>query len=411
MLGVALEGGGAKGAYHIGALKALSENGYKIDGVVGTSIGAFNAALLAQGDFEQAYELWVDIEPSTLFDVEDAYMKKLVHAEVNRDTIKYLSSKTKEIIGNKGIDTSRLRKVLDQYIDEEKLRKSPIDFGLVTVSLSDLKPVQIYKEAIPEGMIKDYIMASASFPGFKVDPINGKHYIDGGIHDNCPINLLSRKGYTDIIAIRTNQKEKLVKVNRKDVNILNIIPSEELGKSLIFDNNLIRKNILMGYYDTIRVIRGLKGRKYCIEPYEEDVFFSILANIPEEIILQIGEVLKFPKMDSRRMLFEKIMPMIADLLKLSITASYQDIFIGLLEVIAEEKGIKRFKIYTMQSFIDGIESTSSKEAVEIRTKRHLSNLKKLATQLLGRHMLDEIAYVILDTVPLDTFKIENTKKQ
>ena len=50
MLGLALEGGGAKGAYEIGAYRALTELGYHFDVICGVSIGAINAALLAQGD-------------------------------------------------------------------------------------------------------------------------------------------------------------------------------------------------------------------------------------------------------------------------------------------------------------------------------------------------------------------------
>ena len=49
MLGLALEGGGAKGAYEIGAYRALTELGYHFDVICGVSIGAINAALLAQG--------------------------------------------------------------------------------------------------------------------------------------------------------------------------------------------------------------------------------------------------------------------------------------------------------------------------------------------------------------------------
>ena len=60
MLGVALEGGGARGAFHVGAIKALLEEGYEIDGVVGTSIGAFNAAMIAQGDFEKCFEMFIN---------------------------------------------------------------------------------------------------------------------------------------------------------------------------------------------------------------------------------------------------------------------------------------------------------------------------------------------------------------
>lgn len=198
MVGVALEGGGAKGAFHIGAIKALKEHGYEIQGVVGTSIGAFNAAMICQGDFERIYAFWEQVEPSHLFDIEDGYMKKLVQAEINKDTLKYLSNKTKQFIENKGVDTARLRGVLDTFIEEDKMRQSPIDFGLVTVSIPDMKPLELLKEAIPEGMMKDYIMASANYPGFKLSPLNGKYYIDGGVHDNCPVNLLAEKGYETI---------------------------------------------------------------------------------------------------------------------------------------------------------------------------------------------------------------------
>ena len=61
MRGLALEGGGAKGAYHIGVMKALTEKSYVFDGFVGTSIGAINAAMLAQSDFDAALDLWMSI--------------------------------------------------------------------------------------------------------------------------------------------------------------------------------------------------------------------------------------------------------------------------------------------------------------------------------------------------------------
>jgi len=68
MIGLALEGGGSRGAYHIGVVKAYLEAGYQFDGFVGTSIGAINAAILAQGEFEKAEELWTEISTSQLFD-------------------------------------------------------------------------------------------------------------------------------------------------------------------------------------------------------------------------------------------------------------------------------------------------------------------------------------------------------
>lgn len=406
MLGLALEGGGAKGAFHIGAVKALLENGYEFDGVVGTSIGAFNGALISQGDFEKAYDLWINMEPSMLFDIEDECMRNIVHNGLTKETIKYISSRTINLIENRGIDTSKIRRVLYENVDEYKLRTSNIDFGMVTVSIPDFNPVEVYKEDIPAGKIRDYIMASANFPGFKLYPIDGKYYIDGGIYDNCPVNLLIRKGYKDIIAVRTSKNDRFSNIINKDVRIRSIIASEDLGNALIFDNDLIRRNTTLGYFDAIRMIKNLKGRKYYIEPFEEVFFFDILNNIPENVILQIGETLKVSQMDSKRMLFEKIIPTIADLLKLPNTATYEEIFIGLLEVIAEKKSVEKFNIYSINEFIDAIEKTSPIESRDERKRRHLRDLKKLVSELLGSHMLDELAYVVLDTLPIENFKIK-----
>ena len=406
MLGLALEGGGAKGAFHIGAVKALLENGYEFDGVVGTSIGAFNGALISQGDFEKAYDLWINMEPSMLFDIEDECMRNIVHNGLTKETIKYISSRTINLIENRGIDTSKIRRVLYENVDEYKLRTSNIDFGMVTVSIPDFNPVEVYKEDIPAGKIRDYIMASANFPGFKLYPIDGKYYIDGGIYDNCPVNLLIRKGYKDIIAVRTSKNDRFSNIINKDVRIRSIIASEDLGNALIFDNDLIRRNITLVYFDAIRMIKNLKGRKYYIEPFEEVFFFDILNNIPENVILQIGETLKVSQMDSKRMLFEKIIPTIADLLKLPNTATYEEIFIGLLEVIAEKKSVEKFNIYSINEFIDAIEKTSPIESRDERKRRHLRDLKKLVSELLGSHMLDELAYVVLDTLPIENFKIK-----
>ncbi|MDU4936587.1 MAG: hypothetical protein E6X43_14890, partial [Peptostreptococcaceae bacterium] len=138
----------------------------------------------------------------------------------------------------------------------------------------------------------------------------------------------------------------------------------------------------------------------------EVFFFDILNNIPENVILQIGETLKVSQMDSKRMLFEKIIPTIADLLKLPNTATYEEIFIGLLEVIAEKKSVEKFNIYSINEFIDAIEKTSPIESRDERKRRHLRDLKKLVSELLGSHMLDELAYVVLDTLPIENFKIK-----
>ena len=64
-------GGGSRGAYEIGAWRALTELGVRFQGVYGTSIGALNAALVARGDVEAASQLWQNIRLSQIMTVED----------------------------------------------------------------------------------------------------------------------------------------------------------------------------------------------------------------------------------------------------------------------------------------------------------------------------------------------------
>ena len=56
--GLVFDGGGARGAYQIGAWEALVEAGVKINAVAGTSVGALNGALVCMGDVDKAEDIW-----------------------------------------------------------------------------------------------------------------------------------------------------------------------------------------------------------------------------------------------------------------------------------------------------------------------------------------------------------------
>lgn len=354
MYSLALEGGGAKGAFHMGAVRALIENGYEFEAIAGTSIGALNGAIITQGDAAKGYEMWESLSTSSLFDINDEYINKLANRELDRSTIRYFATKVKTIIDNKGIDTSKIRNIVENLIDEEKLRNSPIDFGLVTVSVTDLKPIELFKDQIPEGQIVDYLMASANFPGFSGQPIEGKHFADGGLYDNLPINLLASKGYKDVIAIRTHGIGISRKVKYEDVEIESILPSEDLGATLEFDNDTIKKNLQMGYYDALRLIKGLKGTHYYIEPLGEEYYFDMLSSMPDEFILMMGRTFDIQPMNTKRMLFEHIVPSIAKALDQDQHASYESILLSLIEVYAEQLAVERFAVYSLGDFLNTI---------------------------------------------------------
>jgi len=74
-LGLCLSGGGARGAYQIGALMALKEAGIydKIEMISGTSIGAANAALIACNSLETVKNIWFDIPDETIYTTESFF--------------------------------------------------------------------------------------------------------------------------------------------------------------------------------------------------------------------------------------------------------------------------------------------------------------------------------------------------
>ena len=72
-IGLVLAGGGSRGAYQIGVWKALIELGIDkyINVISGTSIGALNAMLFLQGDYNLAEEIWKDITQEKILPIEE----------------------------------------------------------------------------------------------------------------------------------------------------------------------------------------------------------------------------------------------------------------------------------------------------------------------------------------------------
>src|SRR5690606_27123952 len=154
-------------------------------------------------------------------------------------------------------------------------------FGLVTISLSDRAPLELYKDDIPQGRMLDYLMASASFPGFQTTFIDNKAYIDGGLYDNCPINMLAHRGYTNIVAVRTLALGMRRRIRYPGLSVTTISPSEPVSGMMSFYPDEIRRSMSMGYYDALRQLRGLQGRTYCVDIGEltDEVFDEMLASL------------------------------------------------------------------------------------------------------------------------------------
>ena len=132
-----LEGGGAKGAYQIGAMKALMENGFKFNTVIGTSIGAINAAFIAQGDMDKVEELWKTLSFKELMDINNELIENVMTNQVTVEDLKEIRNTINKTIKDKGIDLKLMRDIMSKYIDEDKVRNSKIRYGLVTFCITD----------------------------------------------------------------------------------------------------------------------------------------------------------------------------------------------------------------------------------------------------------------------------------
>ena len=393
MRGLALEGGGAKGAYHIGVANALFEEGYVFDGFVGTSIGAINAAVLAGGGFEKSLEVWMQITMEQIFDDDEHPLLQLADRKALKMGSGFLSNARRKalskIIENRGINTEKMKAFLSQYVDEEKIRASGKDFGLVTISLSERKSRELMIEDIPKGQLFSYLMASAALPVFRPESIDDKVYLDGGFFNNCPYHLLLNKGYDEVIVVRTNSAGVFRKTD--DPRVKCILPSDDIGSALLFSPEISASQIELGYYDGLRFAKKLLGKKYCINPDESIDFTARLMSLSDDVIVKMGGILNIPKMPAKRMLFEKIVPKLGTFMKLGRDFDYQDFVIALLELAATEKNIERFCVYDFDDLCTLIKNTQDSQRLQ-RTRMKLSTSslianKRTAIRLLCKHLL------------------------
>ncbi len=260
MYGIVLEGGGAKGAYQIGAWKALRELGIEFNGVVGTSIGTINAALMIQDDFEAACDLWskVDIFASDSMGNE-IYSQLATYKFTSKDPMK-IKKEIKEAFGIEGMDISSLRRYVNSMVKEDIIRKASKDFGLVTISMKKRRGLRLFKEDIPQGQLGDYIVASCYFPIYKTIEMNGDFFLDGSYYDRLPTKMLIDKGYKNIIEIRLYppKQDEEKQIYDSNVNVITIYPKEYLGKTMDFNKKTVIRNMKLGYSDAYKVFKDIK---------------------------------------------------------------------------------------------------------------------------------------------------------
>ncbi|MBU3126420.1 patatin-like phospholipase family protein [Clostridium tagluense] len=351
--GVVLGGGGAKGAYEIGVWKALSELGIYVEVVVGTSVGALNGAIMVQGDFDIAYNMWNDLTMSKIINFGQ---EKNILTHKNLSLVSIINTIKSSLLSG-GMDVTPLKELLYTVIDEKKIRESKIDFGIVTFSLTDFKPINIFIKDIPEGRLIEYLLASSCFPTFKPQIIDEKRYVDGGIYDNIPISLICEKS-KNIIIVDVSGLGRIKKVDTSNNKIIYIKNSEYLGRTLQFNEESSKNNIELGYFDTLRAFGKTIGKQYYIvdteickgsknkftndlEEKEIEKIYAFYGSNINESNSNITSSIKFR-------LLRKIRKYITGEL------NGHSVIVSMAEICSECLGIHRIQIYSLEQLIEEI---------------------------------------------------------
>lgn len=204
-IGLALSGGGARGAAHVGVLKVLERTGVRPDCIAGTSFGALVGGLYAAGysanEIEKMFTApgWEEV----FRDQPDRTMAPLIQAKNLRYLARLKLQGPRVVIPAGLLGGQKLMEVLDYYTTESTLSaeydfdRLPIRFRAVATDLITGKPY-----VFQAGRLSEAIRASIAVPAlFAPWRKSGMLLVDGSLSDNLPTDIVREMGADYVIAV------------------------------------------------------------------------------------------------------------------------------------------------------------------------------------------------------------------
>ena len=333
-----LAGGGARGSYQVGVWRALTELGWNPQIITGTSVGSLNGAMFAMDLYETARDMWTRIRSQDVMELPE-----------ETRNLTELHQFLRDVVRAGGMDVTPLEEIVERVLDEDALRASPIRFGLVTVEKRGLKPRELPLEEIPKGKVKDYLLASAAcFPALRAKQIDGVQFLDGGYRDNMPTGLAQKMGAEELVCVDL-EGVGITLPNRTGLPTTMVRSYWELGDILHFDPDTARRNIELGYYDTLRAFGRLRGCAYAVAKNEQTAQDAAAFRQRFDAVQKAVKA-KYP------------VTLTADLaLKL---ANMQDAELAPLEAAAEDVGVDPTRYYTVETLAKAFLETCDRTRIE-----------------------------------------------
>lgn len=291
-IGVALSGGGVRGASHIGVLKAFCEKGIKIDYISGTSMGSIVAALFACGYTPQEMQ---DI--FVTYDLDQVLRSYGLHTKKAINVLGFLwglvVKDTNQCCGLFSIN--RIEKIIEELLLKRGARMMGDTGIFLAIPAADLKQgktvffVSDKKFFAPSAefdyesqvQISQAVRASIAYP-IMFTPVTMEDYqlVDGGITTPVPIDVLRRRGAAKIIGVNTAVEDKTPKtcynvfdVASRSIEIMvtQVARSQMQHADIIvhcdsptatFDFTKLEKSIEFGYQEAMRQMPQILNKIY-----------------------------------------------------------------------------------------------------------------------------------------------------
>jgi len=227
-IGLVLSGGMAKGAYQIGALRAINElfKPSDISYISAASVGALNAYLYLTNNLDKGIELWNSVSDGNT----RPWITTLLRSSFLQNAIKSMVSKDK------------INNIF--YIPLVNLRKRKLSY----VNLGKVSP---------ENM-ELYLRASVAMPIYNsAVKINGKPYYDGALIDNIPVYPVLKHSIDYIICIYFDTLNYTFENDYLDNKIIkmNFTDDKMVSYSIIFNGESIKYMLDEGYLRAKRILQ------------------------------------------------------------------------------------------------------------------------------------------------------------